>query len=502
MNLLPLLICAITGLITTLVIVPVIRRLAARALLNEQGGEFHHRHHTSVSRLGGVALATAFIVVAVVGSVSFAPSGLPLRENAVILLSSLAMFGLGLWDDLRRLGARKKLMGQILISTAVCVCGVAIDTFKNPLTGQLYHLGFWSVPVTILWLVALTNIVNLIDGVDGLAGGIALMLMGLLVYVGLGAETNFQTVCAAGMFGALLGFLRYNFPPAKIYMGDGGAYFLGFLIAILTVVNSQKGTIVAALIAPLFALALPILDVSLAILRRALKGLPIFRADRNHLHHKLLETGFTRRRVVLILYGISSMCLLMGFGVLWSQGRWAPIFFGFLCVLLLLSARSFHFSREWFAVGRVLENSLAMRKDSYYALALARWLELEAERGGPLPALWEDFVFAARKLGFTFVELKIENETLSWRSPTHPDSTRSWRCTHHLELNGDMALGFGVDRDAMSHRLFEHLAELAAECWLKTATRWQAATKLPLRFNPIVPATDDPKVPLEPAKCA
>src|ERR1041385_1869923 len=207
------------------------------------------------------------------------------------------------------------------------------------------------------------------------------------------------------MVGALVGFLRYNFPPAKVYMGDGGAYFLGYLIAILTLVHSQKGTIVAALIAPLFALALPIVDVSIAILRRALKGLPIFRPDRGHIHHRLQEIGFSRTRTVLVLYGISSIFLLMAFGVFWSQGRWVPILFGFMCLTLLLSARSFNFSRAWFAVGRVLENSAELRKETHYALALARWLELGAERTATTEELWTDYIFTLKKMGIVSVRL-------------------------------------------------------------------------------------------------
>jgi UDP-GlcNAc:undecaprenyl-phosphate GlcNAc-1-phosphate transferase len=139
------------------------------------------------------------------------------------------------------------------------------------------------------WLVAFTNLINLIDGIDGLAGGIALMLMALLAYVGFGPGPVFSVLLATGMAGALMAFLLYNFPPARIYMGDGGAYFLGFLIGTLTIVNSSKGTALAALVAPLFALALPIVDVGLAIARRAIKGLPIYRPDRKHLHHRLVE---------------------------------------------------------------------------------------------------------------------------------------------------------------------------------------------------------------------
>src|SRR5437867_2793106 len=175
-----------------------------------------------------------------------------------------------------------------MIATATYSWGVQIELFKNPFTGTEYALGFGGYLATVVWLVAMTNLINLIDGIDGLAGGIGFMLMCLLAYVGWGVDLRFSTVAAGGMAGALLGFLYYNFPPAKIYMGDGGAYFLGFLIGVLAIVNSNKGTVVAALIAPLFALALPIADVLLAIFRRWLSGLPIFRPDRKHIHHQLI----------------------------------------------------------------------------------------------------------------------------------------------------------------------------------------------------------------------
>ena len=309
-----------------------------------------------------------------------------------------------------------------------------------------------------------------------------MMMMALLAYVGLGGEVQFPILVAAGMCGALLGFLRYNFPPAKIYMGDGGAYFLGFLIGILTLVHSQKGTIIAALIAPLFALALPIVDVVLAILRRGLKGLPLFRPDRRHIHHRLQELGMSRTRVVLVLYGLSSVFLLMAFGVFWSQGKWVPILFGFMCLTLLLSARTFNFSRDWFAVGRVLENSAELRKETYYALALARWLELAAERCGALEELWEDFVFMARKLGFAGVRLTLEDGERRWQSTEHADEENSWRRTHELGGERVMTVEFTTNKSAMSERLFSHLAELAAEAWLKAANRWQATNGRAVRF--------------------
>src|ERR1041384_8249862 len=292
MNWVPSIVCAVLGFLTVVALIPVIRRRHAGRVAAAAEHTFHHTHKTPISRLGGVALAVTFAVVALLVSVWFSADAAQARLNLVVVFSSLGMFLVGLWDDLRPLGARKKLLLQVFISTAVCSCGVLIEKFQIPVTigflnlhaGEVYELGIWGWFITIFWLVALTNMINLIDGVDGLAAGIALMVMGLLTAVRGGGELSLPILCGAGMFGALLGFLRYNFPPAKIYMGDGGAYFLGFLIAILTLVHSQKGTIVAALIAPVFALALPIVDVSLAIIRRGLKGLPIFRADRKHIH--------------------------------------------------------------------------------------------------------------------------------------------------------------------------------------------------------------------------
>jgi UDP-GlcNAc:undecaprenyl-phosphate GlcNAc-1-phosphate transferase len=242
----------------------------------------------------------------------------------------------------------------------------------------------------------------------------------------------------------------------------------------------------AALIAPLFALALPIVDVALAILRRGLKGLPLFRPDRKHIHHKLQDLGLSRTRTVLILYGFSLVFLLLAFGVFWSQGRLVPILFGFLCLILMLSARSFKFSRDWFAVGRVLENSLELRKQTHYALALANWLELEAERATSPEALWDDYIFALRKMRFLGVKLTMPDGSRSWRSgePCHHPMTRA----HELHVDGPVQLEFTVCMDEMSPRVCEHLSELAAEAWLKAAQRYRASHPQPFRF----PASPEP----------
>jgi UDP-GlcNAc:undecaprenyl-phosphate GlcNAc-1-phosphate transferase len=480
MDYLPITISLFLGLLATLVLIPLIQRNASSASGYFQARFFHHTHQGSISRFGGLALAMAFLAVAA-ASYLWLPPFTPLRQSvrSLVVSSSLAMFLLGFLDDLKPQGARKKLAGQILIASVVWYCGIRIDKFLSPISGHLYNLGGWSWLVTVFWLVALTNVINLCDGIDGLAGGISLMLMGLLTFLGNDPEMSFPVFCSAGLFGALLGFLRYNFPPAKIYMGDGGAYFLGFLIAMLTLLHSQKGTVVAALIAPLFVLALPILDVTVAILRRGLKGLPIFRPDREHIHHRLLKFGFSRTRTVLIMYGISALFLFFAFILLWQQGRGLPILLGFMFLTLLLAARMFDFSKHWFAVGRVLENSLEMRKETHYALTLARWLELEAERVDSLDKLWDGFAFLAGKLGFARATLRMTGTEKVWESRKDFTGPEEYRRIYDWNDGNSMVLQLDGDGSKMSVKLFEHLSELAAEAWLKAVVRWQEVNGAP-----------------------
>src|SRR4030095_6241474 len=196
------------------------------------------------------------------------------------------MYGLGLWDDLRPLGARKKLIGQIVTASVVYFMGLSIDRVTYPGARWSVELGQWSYFVTVFWLIAVPNLVNLIDGFDGLAGGLRLVV---LLTPGMVAVHNEQLEVAGYAFtmaGALLGFLVFNFPPAKIYLGDGGAYLIGFTIAALSLSSSNKASVAAVLLVTVVALGIPILDTTFALVRRALRGYPIFGADDEHFHHR------------------------------------------------------------------------------------------------------------------------------------------------------------------------------------------------------------------------
>jgi len=487
MDKLILLICGALGFLVSWSLIPIIQRRFA-AYAGRTLASFHHTHSNPIPRFGGIAIAAAFFVVVMVAVTMhwFEPHSAAPRWGTIV--GSLAMFLLGLRDDFKPLDARFKLVAQFLIAVLVYASGVQIELIKNPFTGTVYVLGSLGVIATVLWLVAMTNLINLIDGIDGLAGGISLMMMGLLAYVGF-SNQSFSLFTAVGVAGALIGFLWYNFPPAKIYLGDGGAYFLGFLIGSMAVTNSHKGTVAAALLAPVFALALPIADVTWAILRRGLKGLPIFRPDRKHIHHRLVDFGFSRRAAVLILYGVSLLFLGLAFAVFLSRGQSVPILVGVLFLILFVSARYFGFVKDWLSVGRELGLSLRMRKETRYALMLCHWLEMEAERSESMQELWTTFLFIARKFGFSQVRLVLDRETdYVWRnqSGARGDSEMFHRRRQDVRFANILAVEFSASCDAMSAPVFEHLTELAAESWMKAAQRWQRTSGCVVRFEPAV----------------
>jgi len=272
--------------------------------------------------------------------------------------------------------------------------------------------------------------------------------------------------------------------------------------------SSNKGTVFGALAAPLFVLALPIVDTTLAILRRGLRGLPVFRPDQRHLHHQLLRLGHSRRRVVLSFYAVTLVFLAMGFAAYWSRGQLVPILMGVAVVILLLFAGRLSFSREWFAVGRVLGNSLAMRQEVQYALSLIRWIEHEGDRAESPEALFGDLVFASRKLGFTQVSLRLSDGQRIWRAVGCRDAQQTVvfelqpGCgTLELEapkLCPDDGAHAGKCRlkrgGAMENcpcvsdpRLFEILGELLAEGWMKAAKKLRAQRRGALVFAPHSP---------------
>jgi UDP-GlcNAc:undecaprenyl-phosphate/decaprenyl-phosphate GlcNAc-1-phosphate transferase len=466
----------LAGIAISMALIPPSLRLWSRCnTLRASVPDLHHNKRQPVPRCGGLVLIAVFLIAA-----SFLLLIDPLTSGSAkmrmpVILGALAMFSIGMVDDLWRLGARKKLLGQIAIATAIALSGIQIQSLRLPSLDVWIPLGGWGVLVTVVWLVAFTNLINLIDGADGLAGGICLMMMVLLVFSG--AQSSEVTLLAAAMVGALLGFLRYNWPPARIYLGDGGAYFLGSLIGMLTIVSSQKGTVLAALIAPLFVLTLPILDTTMTILRRGLLGLPLFRPDRRHLHHRLMRLGLSRKQIVIGLHSVTLLFLLLAFASFAYEGRLTPVLAGVGFLVLLVLARQFDFSREWLNPGRTFSRSIETRQEVQYALALARLLELEAARAHSLADLWQDFSFMVRKLGFSFARFRLDDSERRWRLH-HPGTHTAPPHQLRQELDGGRAgvLELRAPVHLMDERLFELLSDLTTEAWLKSFHRLSAVS--------------------------
>lgn len=482
---------ALTGALTSWVLVHLVLWFCRKNREAVRSGEFHHEATGEVvPRFGGVALAGTFVVAGLVYGLLQGWETLLRKDSITILVASLAMFAVGLLDDIKPLGARKKLLLQIIVALGAYALGLHVTTIKNPVTGAIFDLQSFGLVLTVIWLVAMTNLINLVDGIDGLAGGVSLMLMCLLAFVSLdGAPLQF--VVATAMAGGLLAFLRFNFPPARIYMGDGGAYFLGFLIGAMTIANSHKGTVLAALIAPVIALGLPIIDTALAIIRRGLKGLPLFRADRKHIHHRLMQRGLSRTKTVLLLYAISIVFLLMAFAMFWSEQRYVPIVFGmvFLVFLFMLQGRAM--GLDWLTVGRSIGNSREMRKHTQYAMSLSCWLEMEAERQETLDGLWEDFTFVARKIGFTRAKVVFTNSHRAWTSEAHVPHPDLREYDFEFNPGARMLVILQCSDERMNPSVRSHLSELTAEAWLKAVLRWSQEKNKPLGFG-AAPAPAEP----------
>ena len=264
-------------------------------------------HVRPIPRIGGIGIYAAFMVSVLV-QMSISDLSPELMTSLWGLLAGgTIIVAIGIIDDYRDLPAKVKLLGQIF-AACVLVIGfdVRIDVITDPL-GDFIYLEYFAIPATIFWVVGLTNTVNLIDGLDGLAAGVSSIAAVTIFLVAMEEGIPFVAMITAALAGAAIGFLYYNFNPARIFMGDTGSMFLGFMLAGVSVIGAVKSAATIALIVPILALGLPILDTTFAIVRRARNHRPIFKPDKGHLHHRLLAHGFTQKQAVLLMYVVSAL---------------------------------------------------------------------------------------------------------------------------------------------------------------------------------------------------
>ncbi len=295
------------ALVSSLVLVPVVRHYALKADLLDAPGE-RKIHSQPIPRLGGVAIFVSFLVaLGCLGALGQLTDLIFTRGNLGLIAGGTLMFLLGLLDDLVNLSPYVKLAGQFLASIVAFGMGVSVDALDLP-GSMLLVLNALSFPVTVLWLVGISNAVNFIDGIDGLAGGVGVLSSLTMVVVALFTGQPQAALLAALLAGACLGFLIYNTNPAKIFMGDSGALFIGFTLACLGVVGVLK-TYTVVMLTPMIVLCVPVLDITYSTLRRLLRGKNPFVADGDHLHHRLLKAGLSQRKTVFAFYLV---CIFSG----------------------------------------------------------------------------------------------------------------------------------------------------------------------------------------------
>jgi UDP-GlcNAc:undecaprenyl-phosphate GlcNAc-1-phosphate transferase len=387
-------------------------------------------HRYPIPRVGGLAIAIAYLAAYVLVRPE---EGSPLAQQLSLvwrLLPGAALaFGIGLLDDLFDLRAWIKLGGQFAAAGLACVGGVRILSIG----GASANDAWWNIPLTILWLLACMNAFNLVDGLDGLAVGVGLFAT-LTVFTAAMMQHNMVLAVATfPLAGALLAFLCYNFNPATIFLGDSGSLLIGFLLGCYAAIWSNKSATLLGMTAPLMALSIPLLDVVLAIVRRFLRRQPIFTADRGHIHHRLLDRGFTPRRVVLMLYGLCGLAAAFSLlqAVLHSFSGALLLLFG---VFVLLGIQYLGYA-EFDLAGRLLFSGEFQRSVSAQ-LDLRKFRAALAAAATPA-GCWEAIREACGKFGFQQARLSLAGEIFEYSS----DESGAPGWTVRVPLaNGDYAM--------------------------------------------------------------
>jgi len=316
-----ILLALFVALVISCAVTPIVKQFATKIGAIDVPGEARRTHDHPIPRMGGLAIFLGFILSVVL----FVKIDTQIRG---ILLGSVVIVVTGAIDDIISLKAWVKFIVQVAAAGIAVLHGLRIEVFTNPVQvgAGYFNLGAFSVPVTILWLVAITNSVNLIDGLDGLACGISaisgvmMLIISLLV-----AQSNVAALLAA-LAGACIGFMPYNMNPAKIFMGDTGALLLGYVLATVSVVGMFKTYALISFLIPFLVLAVPFFDTAFAFIRRILKGQNPMKADRGHFHHRLIDMGLNQKQAVAILYCVSAILGLTAV-IIASSGRLKVLIF-------------------------------------------------------------------------------------------------------------------------------------------------------------------------------
>lgn len=327
-----LLLAAATSALAT----PLISRLALALNVVDKPNERKVSRREGMPLLGGLAVAAGCAVAVLVERLLWREEVVSTERLVGFVIGAALLLAMGAYDDRFELRARTKLLFQIAAAAIAFQYGLRIEYLSEPFSHHTFALPLWlSWPLTTLWVVVVTNAMNLIDGLDGLAAGLGAIMAATLTVICLQAEQTLGILLGAALLGALLGFLPFNFPPARIFLGDTGAHFIGYALALIAVDGYRKAALLTFVV-PLLAMAVPLLDTALSVLRRLRSHTPVFHPDGLHMHHRLLRTQGSQRRAVLSLYFLTGCFSIIAVSFTKLEGYAAVVL---LIVVALLTFR-------------------------------------------------------------------------------------------------------------------------------------------------------------------
>ncbi|MFM7103721.1 MAG: hypothetical protein ACKO3N_21455 [Verrucomicrobiota bacterium] len=435
--------------------------------------QFHQTHGGPIPRLGGLGLAVA-LGVGLLGISQLHPNFQSLiRNHDGILLGAAGMFLLGFLADLRPLPWVLKLGVQAACATLAVTHGLRVSGLSVPFLEHPLALGMCATALSVAWLILTTNLVKWMSTLDGLAGSVSLLVLAVLIYVAHQNGAHLTTWVGVLLAGGLAGFLWHNLPPARVHLGDGGSYLVGYIIGALAVVNTHKGPVTLALLAPLLALGVPLVDAGLSISRRG-GWIPGLRGASQPIHHQLVRQQFPKRLALALLVGVSAVFTLVGMAVVWTGGNRWSLALGLVAVAGFLA---FHFAvrlENWPRTQVWLDTFTNVRREVRYALALGRCLEMSAERLPTVEALWDEFGEALGRLNLARAVLEGPNPGRTWRhSRLPPQGPPGLSDRRDLPFRQSMVLTVYGLPEWTSPRLFFLLSEVLSEAWLNAVNRWE-----------------------------
>jgi UDP-GlcNAc:undecaprenyl-phosphate/decaprenyl-phosphate GlcNAc-1-phosphate transferase len=396
------------ALILSLILTPLAGRLGLRFGAGDEPDE--RKVHTKIiPRSGGAAIFIVFLLALLITRYfNTNISNLLVLDRSMVFLffGAIVCFGIGLIDDFYRLGPKIKFLFQIIAASFAYWGGIRIGGFD--IFGVYLKAGYLSYALTVFWFVVFINAVNLIDGLDGLAGGIVVFASMVMVILSVLREEYLTALMFTALGGSVLGFLRYNFNPATIFLGDGGSYFLGYTVAGLSILGSVKTQLGAAMLIPLLALGVPLFDAVLSPIRRFILGKDMFRPDKEHVHHRLVDMGLTAQKAVWLIYGISFCLCLIALAMINIRDERAGLF------LIVLGAGAIIFTRklgyfEYFASDKLygwfkdISDVVGISRDRRSFLSI----QIDTGRSENLNELWRNVSNALDKLEFDMAELRL-----------------------------------------------------------------------------------------------